>query len=94
MSNVISPMQAKELIEGLKGKFFTVTFVKKTTGELRTINATMNMDSKLVGGESTLQRFQFPFICASTQKFKSCYLDTILEVKANKTVYTIDHQAA
>lgn len=33
------------------GKFFTITFLKRKTGELRTINCRINADNKLKGGE-------------------------------------------
>lgn len=46
----ISKVKAIDLIRGSKGKVFGVTFVKRTTGELRTMNARLGV-KKYVTGE-------------------------------------------
>ena len=46
----ISKVKAIDLIRGSKGKVFGVTFIKRTTGESRTMNARLGV-SKYVTGE-------------------------------------------
>lgn len=55
---MISGVEAKRaalrsFIAAIGGQTFTVEFVKKTTGELRVMNARMGVTKHLRGGEST-----------------------------------------
>jgi len=38
-------------LRSLNGKFFTVEFIKRSTGEVRVMRATTNYESKLAGGD-------------------------------------------
>lgn len=40
------------LIQATRGTFFTVAFIKRTTGDERVMRATLNYTSELVGGEA------------------------------------------
>ena len=46
----ISRVKAIDLIRGSKGRVFTVTFIKRTNGDVRTMNARIGV-SKYVTGE-------------------------------------------
>jgi hypothetical protein len=50
--NIITAQTAANLIEGTRaqGSIFTATFTKRTTGEVRTINARLNVKRGQVGG--------------------------------------------
>lgn len=48
---IITKEQAKRLVEDYQGsKFFTVSFIKRTTGELRTMNCRKGVTKHLSGG--------------------------------------------
>jgi hypothetical protein len=47
----ITKDQAKDLIKGTKGKFFTVSFIKRTDGTKRVMNARLGVKVYLKGGE-------------------------------------------
>ena len=47
----ISTEEAKQLIKGTKGKFFTVTFTKRKDGTTRVMNARLGVKAYLKGGD-------------------------------------------
>jgi len=47
----IKPERIESIIKGIGGKFFTVTFVKRTDNTLRTMNCHTGVKKDLVGGE-------------------------------------------
>ena len=52
MAKTITKDEAKRMVEEYKGsKFFTVTFVKRTTGETRVMNCRKGVKKYLTGGE-------------------------------------------
>ena len=50
MTTTIKQDQVEDLLRDTRGGFFTVTFTKRTTGELRVMRATLNLKSALKGG--------------------------------------------
>jgi hypothetical protein len=52
MTTTITQDRVEELLRETRGGFFTVTFTKRTTGELRVMRATLNLKSALKGGEA------------------------------------------
>lgn len=49
--NTIQRSQVRDYLTSLNGKFFTIQFIKRSNGELRTMNCTTNYRSHLAGGE-------------------------------------------
>ena len=47
---VLTKLQAKNLIESMGGKIFTVSFIKRTTGEVRLMNCRMGVSKHVKGG--------------------------------------------
>lgn len=96
MSNKqITPEEAKDIILSSKGKFFTVQFVKKSTGELRKMSCTLNMKSKLKGGESTINKdYQIPVVdtvLAKQDKYaiRSFDVNTLKHLTINKQDFDV-----
>ena len=48
----VTPQEVEGILRATRGGFFTVVFVKRTTGELRTMHATLNLKSALKGGDA------------------------------------------
>jgi len=48
----VSQAEVESILRGTRGGFFTVTFTKRTTGELRRMRATLNYKNALKGGEA------------------------------------------
>jgi len=96
MSNVITPEQAKELILNSKGKFFSVTFTKKDK-TLRDMNCTLNIQKRLVGGKSTIQKeYQIPVLDLEVANLKgndkairSFDVNTLTRLKLSGTEYKV-----
>lgn len=90
---VLTSTQAKDKILASNGKFFTVTFVKKSDGSLRTMNCTLNMQSKLVGGKSTIQKdYQIAVVdtgIKSGYNIRSFDVNTLTSLHINKHQYLV-----
>ena len=70
---------------GTNGKFFTLAFIKRTTGEERIMNATLNLASKLKGGDPAYDHKAKGLLVVTdvTKKaIRSIPLDAVLWVKA------------
>ena len=87
---ILSPVEAKEKILESKGKFFTVTFVKKSDGSLRTMNCTLNMQSKLVGGKGNLQKdYQIAVTDTSKGAIRSFDVNTLTRLNIDHKQYLV-----
>lgn len=76
----------------LKGKFFTIEFIKRSTGELRVMRATTNYDSKLAGGDakySFSEKKLLPVWDLEKQAFRSIPLDAVLVIRALGNEYQV-----
>jgi hypothetical protein len=81
-----------EFLRSLNGKFFTVEFIKRTTGELRVMTATTNYQSKLVGGELNYDADAKKLIPVwDTQKkaFRSIPTDSVQVIRALGQTYKV-----
>jgi len=79
-------------IRNLNGKFFTVEFVKRSTGEVRIMRATTNYESKTVGG---LMKYDanakslIPVWDMDKKAFRSIPTDAVLRIKALGNTYEV-----
>lgn len=48
----VTPEEVESILRATRGGFFTVVFVKRTTGDVRTMHATLNYKNALKGGDS------------------------------------------
>jgi hypothetical protein len=88
MTAFVSPTVVDAFVTGrkIKGQFATITFVKQD-GTLRTINGCFAPLSHIVGsdrgvmqGEAMKARGQCPIYDVSEGKWKSFYLDKVVEI--------------
>ena len=84
--------EVRSFLEGLKGKFFTVEFIKRSTGELRVMNCTTNYQSKLAGGEAAYDfnaKQLIPVFDLQKKGFRSIPLDAVLVIRARDNEYKV-----
>lgn len=76
--------QVEQLIEKSNGKFFSVSFVKRTTGEVRNMTARTGVTSHLKGGKQAYKpadkQLQVVFD-VQKQAYRSIPLDAVIEFK-------------
>lgn len=99
MSNIDLEVSAVyDFLTALNGKFFTVEFIKRSTGEVRVMRATTNFESHLKGGQATYDAkaknlvvvLDLEALKATPDKaFRSIPAENVLTIKANGNVYTV-----
>ncbi len=85
-------------LRGLNGKFFTVVFTKRTTGEQRTMTATTNYNKFLAGGDlkydatakSLIPVIDMALVAKGDPKpFRSIPTDAVLRITALGSTYEV-----
>ncbi len=74
-----------KFLRSLNGKFFTIEFIKRTTGEVRIMRATTNYESKLAGGSLGYDadaKSLIPVWDLDKKGFRSIPTDAVLRIKA------------
>jgi hypothetical protein len=87
----ITKEQAKQLIKDTKGKFFTVTFVKKDGSE-RVMNARLGVKVYLKGGELPYnpdEKGLIPVYDVKTGGYRMVNVSTIKNLKIGKSEYNV-----
>ena len=90
-SGEIDKETAKELIFGTKGKFFTVTFIKKDGSE-RVMNARLGVKKYLRGGELKYDPAEFNYITVydmGAKGYRMVNANTIQNLKIGKNEYVV-----
>ena len=88
----LSRDEVEKVLRDTKGGFFTVVFTKRTTGEKRTMKASLNYKSLLKGGQAKYDFASKQLLVVrdcEKQAIRSIPWDAVLEIRANKNVYTI-----
>ena len=84
--------QVHAYLRSLNGSFFAVDFIKRSTGEARTMRATTNYKSKVVGGSLNYDanaKHLIPVWDMDKQAFRSIPTDAVLVIRAKGSVITI-----
>lgn len=92
MATTLKRENVHQFLRALNGKFFTVEFIKRTTGELRVMTATTNYESKLAGGEAAYdfdEKKLIPVWDMAKQGFRSIPTDAVLVIRANGEEYKV-----
>ena len=88
----ISKSLVHDFLRGLKGKIFTVEFIKRTDGSLRVMRCTTNYQSKLVGGELAYDandKQLIPVYDLDKRGFRSIPTDAVLRIRALGNNYEV-----
>mgnify|MGYP006273575019 CR=1 FL=1 len=81
-----------DLLQSLNGKFFTVVFTKRSTGEVRKMRATTNYAKHLKGGTlnyDAKQKSLIPVWDLDKKAFRSIPTDSVTEIHANGNQYQV-----
>jgi hypothetical protein len=88
----IDTQQAKQLIKDTKGKIFTVTFIKRTDGSVRVMNARLGVKAYLKGGTlpyNPEEKGLIPVFDIQKRSYRMISLDSILVLKTGNKEYEI-----
>jgi hypothetical protein len=89
----ITRQQAKQLIKDTKGKFFTVTFIKRTDGTVRVMNARLGVKAYLKGGELPYnpdEKGLIPVFDIPKRAYRMINVDTITNLKIGNNEYNVE----
>ena len=97
MAITINKAQAKNLIVNSNGGFFTVTFIKRTTGEVRTMNCTSNYKKLLKGGQAKYNALERDLVVVmdvakhkkGESAIRSIPLDSLLKLSISNEEYLV-----
>jgi hypothetical protein len=87
----ISKAEAKQMIRDTKGKFFTVTFIKKD-GTTRVMNARLGVKAYLKGGELPYdpeEKGLIPVYDVKTKDYRMVNINTITKLKIGNNEYEV-----
>jgi hypothetical protein len=90
--NTIKRDEVGEFLRSLKGKFFTIEFTKRTTGEHRVMRCSTNYDKQLAGGElaySPSAKNLFIVWSLDAQGFRSIPLEGVKVIRALGDEYEV-----
>ena len=88
----ITKQQAAGLITRNRGKFFTVTFTKRTTGERRVLNGKQGVTKHLKGGPAAYsfsEKKLLPVFDCQIQAYRSIPVEGISELKICGKVFSV-----
>jgi len=89
----ITNKEAVELLQNRKsGRFFTVTFVKRSNGEVRKMNCRKGVVKYLRGGELRYNPSNKNLITVydiPKRDYRSINLETVKEIRADKKIYIV-----
>jgi len=90
--NKIKEAELASFLRHPANKTFTVEFVKRSTGEIRVMNATTQYAEHLKGGELKYDVFEkglMPVWDLDKQAFRSIPLDAVISIKVKGKTYSI-----
>lgn len=92
--NTLERSKVRDYLLNLNGKFFTIQFIKRSNGELRTMNCTTNYRSHLAGGQASYD-FQaknlLPVWDLKSKGFRSIPLEGVISITSGGlTIEVVD----
>ena len=92
VTNTINRSAAKQMIKDTKGKFFTVSFIKRTDGTRRVMNARLGVKAFLKGGtlpyDPEAKRL-IPVYDVQKRGYRMINVDTIFNLKIGQQEYNV-----
>jgi len=89
---VITAKEAAALLMGTKGRIFSVVFVKRTTGEIRTMVARTGVTSALKGGDAAYSFSANSLLSVydtQAKGYRTIPLEGIISLKSGGEEYTV-----
>jgi hypothetical protein len=92
---IVSRREAVEVIRDLEdGRFFTVTFIKRTTGEVRIMNCRQRVKKYLAGGPAAYSFNEKGLVSVfdmGKMAYRSIPIDGIREIRVGSEDLEVDH---
>jgi hypothetical protein len=91
--NTITAKAAAALLTSTKGRIFSVTFIKRTTGETRTMVARTGVTAHLKGGDAAYSFSANALLSVydlQAKGYRSIPLDAIVSLKEGGELYTVE----
>jgi len=92
---IVSRHEAMDVIRDLEdGRFFTVTFIKRTTGEVRIMNCRQRVNKHLVGGVCSYSFREKGLVSVfdmGKMAYRSIPIDGIRTIRVNDEDLEVDH---
>lgn len=88
----ITKAQVAPTLKGTKGKFFTITFKKRTNGNIRVMNARLGVKAYLKGGTlpyDAASKNLLPVFDVNKRKYRVVPLDSISQIKVGNQIYNV-----
>lgn len=89
---VVNREEAEAILRAQRGRFFRATFIKRTTGELRTMVARMGVTKHLTGGQlgfNPHKKGLLPVFDVQKRAYRFVNLDGLVEVKVGGEVLRV-----
>ena len=89
---VIRRDQVEEILSGVGAEFFGISFVKRTTGEIRHMSARRGVVKHLRGGEPTYDfgsKNLLPVYDMVKKGYRCIPLDAVLEIRVGGNIYVV-----
>jgi hypothetical protein len=91
-TGVITKDEAKQLMKDTKGKFFTVTFIKRTDGTKRVMNCRLGVKAYLKGGDLPFNpeaKQLLPVYDIGSKGYRLISLDSVIHLKIGNNEYEV-----
>lgn len=92
--NQIDVAGALALIDGAGGSIFSVTFIKRSTNEVRKMVCRKGVHSHLMGGEASYNPAEHKLVSVfdmANKGYRSIPIEGLLKIKIGGTEYEIKH---
>lgn len=92
MTATITREEAAKMLTESEGRIFTVTFTKRTTGEVRVMNARTGVTKHLKGGEAAYSfsaKMLLSVYDMQSAGYRCIPLDAIISVALNGVTFTV-----
>lgn len=92
MTATITREEAAKMLTESEGRIFTVTFIKRTTGEMRVMNARTGVKKHLRGGEAAYsfsEKMLLSVYDMQAAGYRCIPLEAIISVVIDGTTFTV-----
>lgn len=92
MESIINKDQVKEILSGVGAEFFGISFIKRTTGEVRHMNARRGVVKHLRGGTAAYDfgsKNLIPVYDIVARGYRCIPVENVLEIRVGGNVYLV-----
>lgn len=89
----IHSKDVKKVLDSIRDEFFSVTFIKRTTGELRHLNGRKGVTRHLKGGSAAYDFESKGLVSVydvEKEGYRAIPIENVLEIRASGAVYEVE----